>query len=127
MAIQSHKTQIIVAIIGALGLVIAAIIQFYPWKKESMHKFKPSTVKFMISGTVIDEKTDENIAQAEINVVGRNEQYYTEQNGNFSITFLDSLTTIRLRVLKHGYSTFDKSFNIPQQNIIIQLSKGQDD
>lgn len=58
-----------------------------------------------------------------MSIVGRNEQYYSEDNGNFKILFKDSVDHVRLRITKKGYHSYDHTFNVPESNIIIQLAK----
>lgn len=116
MDFNKSKTAIVVAIITTLGAIVVALIQLHPWSN------KTKTVRLVsIAGTVIDED-NKNIGQAQITIVGRNEQYYTEQNGNFYITFPDSLYRVRLRVVKANYAIYDKSFSLPDEGVIIQLS-----
>jgi hypothetical protein len=126
MATKSNRITIITASIGAFAVIIAAIIQIRPWKKDSSHVMNNKVV-FHLRGTVIDDKSNQNIPQAEIDVVGRNEQYYTEENGNFEIAIKDSVKSIRIRVIKKEYLPYDKSYDLPSEGVIIQLSKVQHD
>lgn len=119
----SNKTAIVVAIITVIGTIAVALITAYPWNKQEHLKSSKISVTYNLSGTVIDEQLNQNIPQAEVDVVGRNEQYYTEENGNFKIVIKDSIKSIRIRVLKRGFKPYDKSFDLPDNNVIIQLIK----
>jgi hypothetical protein len=119
---NNNKTKIIIAVISAISLIVVALIQFRPWNNSSK-KQKNNNVIYSIAGTVVDESTNNSIGQAEISIVGRNEEYFTEQNGNFRILFKDSVDHVRLRVTKDHFLPFDKSFDLPNENIIIQLTK----
>ncbi len=123
MSTNPSKTSIIVAVISALAIIIVALIQVHPWKKETVQVEGKSKAIYQLSGTVIDEQSNKNVSQAEIDVVGRNEQYYSEENGNFAITVKDSIKSIRIRVVKNGYIPYDKSYDLPNENVIIQLTK----
>ncbi len=123
MTYKSKNPAVIVAIITALGIICVAIIQYHPWTEKTNKIDKNFLPIHILSGTIIDEKTNLNISQAEINVVGRNEQYFSEENGNFKIQIKDSIKSIRLRVLKKGFRPFDKSYDLSNEGVIIQLSK----
>ncbi|HTD98464.1 MAG TPA: carboxypeptidase-like regulatory domain-containing protein [Mucilaginibacter sp.] len=123
MATNSNRTSVIVAIIGAVALIITAIIQIHPWRKDAGGTVSKSIKTYILRGTVINEKSNQSISQAEINVVGRNEQYYSENNGNFEIIIKDSVKSIRVRVEKNGFLPYDKSYDLPNENVIIQLTK----
>jgi len=121
-----NRTKIIVSIIGAAGLIGAAYLPFLPWNKKATDTFK-STKEYIISGMVIDESTNKGISQAEISIVGRNENDYTQENGNFKLVLRDSLDQVRIRVTKRNYLPYDKSYNIPNDNIIIQMTYNKHD
>lgn len=123
MASQSNKLKIFLTLITVLGSITVALIQYHPWKSDNKKVEIKVTPKYVISGAVFDEATNQSISHAEINIVGRNEQYYTEQNGNFTITFHDSIPVVRLRVLKKTYLPFDKSYDVPQGSILIPLTR----
>lgn len=120
---SNNKIHIWVAIITTFGIIVVALIQAHPWKSAPSTTVQHKESKYFIGGTVIDESTNVNISQAEISIVGRNEHYYTEENGNFRITLLDSIQVVRVRVIKKNYLPFDKSYNIPTESIIIQLKQ----
>jgi hypothetical protein len=121
MVKNNNKVLIWCAIIGAVGVIGGAIISSKPWSKSNT-KTKEK-IKYTLSGTIIDKSSSESINNAEINIVGRNEYYYSEENGNFHITLKDSSNEVRVRVSKEGYDMYDKSFDVPQGSIIILLHK----
>ncbi|AYL94155.1 carboxypeptidase-like regulatory domain-containing protein [Mucilaginibacter celer] len=120
MSTTNNKTKIWISIIGLLGVIIPAIIKFYPWKDSKSLPAANSTL--IVSGSIVDEATNKSIEQAEISVVGRNEIYYSEHNGNFRLNIKDSISSVRIRVVKKHYHTYDKSFDIPNSNVIIPLT-----
>jgi len=78
----------------------------------------------VIAGAVIEEFSNSGVSHAEIILVGRNEHYYTEGNGNFRIQLLgDSVDHIRILVSKANYDVYDRSYEVPSENIIIVLQK----
>jgi len=121
MTNANNRTKIIVAIIAAVGLIAAAYIQFFPWNKKINDNNKLRQ-EYIISGTVIDESTNLSISQAEVSVIGRNEIDYTQQNGNFKLLIKDSVDHVRIRVTKRNYLSYDKAYDIPSGNIIIQMT-----
>jgi hypothetical protein len=119
----NNRIQIVVAVIGVAGLLAAAIIQWHPWTESSGVSLKKPAHK-VLAGTVIEEGSNKSIELAEITIVGRNEQYYTEGNGNFRIQIAgDSIESVRIRVSKLNYHTFDMSYDIPNETVIIPLVK----
>jgi len=115
-----NKTKIIVAVIGAIAIIAASTMPFLPWNKKTPQGVT-SIKQYNLSGTVVDQSSNESVARAQISIVGRNEAYYSEQNGNFNLDFMDSLAKVRIRVVKEGYQTFDHSYNISNTPIIIPL------
>jgi hypothetical protein len=113
-----RKPAIVAACIAALGVVVAAIIQIYPSLRT------PNPENISITGIVVDRATNQGIGQAAISVVGRAEQYVTEDNGNFRISlFVDKSRPIRLHVMKPGYFPSDQSVQAPADNLVLQLRK----
>ena len=113
-----YKYRIIIAVLS----IIALLIKFHPWTSFYTGSKKSINNEYYLSGAVIDAVNNMNISQAEIAVVGRNEQYITESNGNFRIPFRDSLAHVRVRISKKGYISYDKSYDFPSPDIIIQLN-----
>jgi hypothetical protein len=109
-------------ILAPLSPIIIACIQFHPWSNSILNSQKDKKHEYYLAGTVVDETTNESISQAEVTVVGRNEQYITESNGNFRIPFKDSVGYVRIRIEKKNFRTIDKSYNLPTEDIEIQLS-----
>jgi hypothetical protein len=110
------KVTIIAAIIGGVCILLAAGIQRYGWPSQ------PENV--VITGMVIDQRTNLGIAQASIYVVGHPEQYLTEDNGNFRFALLaNKSTVIRLHVTKSGYRTLDRTVHVPAEGLTLVLQK----
>jgi uncharacterized membrane protein len=73
---------------------------------------------------VIDQRNNLGVAQAAIYVVGRPEQYMTEDNGNFRITLsAGKSTVIRLHVTKSGYRTLDQTVRVPAESLTLPLQR----
>jgi len=110
-------TWLYVALIAAAATIIAAIIQSHPFAKNESHapRYKE------LNGIIINENSSKGIPNAEVTVIGRNENYVSEQTGNFKIKIMDTVTVVRIRVEKAGFKTFDKSYDLPSDGVIIQL------
>jgi hypothetical protein len=122
MTVRKKSNSLSGPIIGALAAIIAAII-IARWSipNPAQPQMRTTYAKKQLAGMVVDE-TNNSISQAKIDVVGRNEFYVTESNGNFIIPISDSsATSIRLHVYKPGYIIYDKSFDLPSENVTIQL------
>lgn len=114
------------AYIGGIFVLIAAIvgsmIAWHPWSTSS--NVSSTKTARIIAGTVVEEGSNKSVPQAEITLVGRNEHYYSEGNGNFRINLTqNNIDHVRIRVVKPGYETFDMSYEIPNENIIAALQK----
>ena len=118
---MTRKYPLLKILIPAIVLIIVAMIQFYPWKRKEL-PLKLNNKTYYLTGTVVDEFNNNSIGGADLTIVGRNEHYFTEQNGNFSIPLIDSVASIRIRVYKKNYKIFDQSVDIPVNNYIIPLS-----
>ncbi|MBS1533316.1 MAG: carboxypeptidase-like regulatory domain-containing protein [Bacteroidetes bacterium] len=116
----TFRRNIILALIPASVTIVVALITYHPWRKD-IQKPNGENNKCFLSGTVVDASSNNSIPQAEIVVVGRNEQYVSESNGNFKIPFKDSITHVRIHVEKKSYVPYDKSYDLPSSDIIIQL------
>src|SRR5258708_29373279 len=91
------------ALIGALALIVAAVIgailQPSWWRSPD----GTVNVNFTVAGTVVDQSTNQSIRQSLISIVGRSETYVTEDNANFRIDIhipLPSNQYVRLHVYK---------------------------
>ena len=116
---QKSTWKIIVAIIGAIAIIIAAISnRQHSDSSTEKNNIRPKT--YFLAGIVMDENKNA-ISGADINVVGRNEHTLSEKNGNFKIVFKDSVTTVRLIVTKAGFAKEDRSFDLPTEQAIIKL------
>ena len=107
------------AMIGAFAVIIAALLPILCTKSSGPDPHpKP---RYLFSGAVVNATTNNSIGGAEISIVGRNQHYYSEGNGNFHLN-LDT-NEIRVRVTASGYQPFDESFSLPQEGSIIPLTK----
>jgi hypothetical protein len=126
MAGRSNNKELWIALITAFAAIVVALIQFLPWdskNNQSEPKFIEPTKRLELAGVVVEEGSNESIGQAKISVVGMNEEYQTQDNGNFQIEFKDSkLRYVRLRVSKPKYKVYDKTFDLPSENIVIKLT-----
>jgi len=114
-----------ILIFMVFSVIICSIGLFSEFLKRKIDKVGVKAIdhKYVLAGTVTDEQTEQSISQAEITLVGRNEQYFTEENGNFKIELKDTIKSIRIRVSKKYFQPFDKTYDLPNENIIIPLTK----
>ena len=104
-------------IVGVLGL-LGAVIQKYAWNQKSGPENIP------IAGMVIDQRTKLGVPQASIVVVGRPEQYRTEDNGNFSFAiWADRSSVVRLQISKAGYQPLDQTVRLPADGLTLSLRR----
>src|SRR5687768_3230655 len=92
---SESRTTIIVTVITVVGGIIVAIINLNPFSdKKKIEDSSPPSVytkqNKILSGTVVDGSTNSSIPQAFVSIVGRNENYTTQDDGNFRISFADS-------------------------------------
>jgi hypothetical protein len=120
-----RNPAVIVAVIGAVALIIAAIVgallQPSWWRSES----SATTTILTIAGTVVEESTNRAIGQARISVVGRGESSVTADNGNFTIKLQSDIPKdglVRLHIVKDGYRPSDE-MTTQTDTLIIQLRK----
>jgi len=116
------RVSVKAAIIGAVAVIFAAIIAIIgPWLLN--HK-SDSQKNIVIAGTVVDRDSNRGIGQAKIVVVGRSQQYVTEDNGNFRIEFPNGAAgRFRIHVEKDGYVEFDTTVEPPEDSLIWPLHK----
>ena len=112
------KTAIWAAVITALATVSAAIIP--NWINKNGRTSSAEALYF--AGTVVEDGSNNSIAQAEITIVGRTEHYYSEGNGNFRIS-VKTEGDIRVRVVKVGYAPYERSYTLPDERVIVVLDK----
>lgn len=93
--------QIVVALIGAIAVILVGYWQFFRKPPDDNQKFV---------GRVVDEKTEQSIRRAKITleVKGIPPVIYTDSEGVFTFPFEGSSSTIRLRVEADGYEKFDR-------------------
>lgn len=115
----------------ALGVALLALVaawlvvpEFRRWVGLDKHEAQNQAENKSISGIVVDQDTNQGIAQASIVIVGRTEQYVTEDSGNFRIDLpSDVPKRLRLRVSKAGFQSRDTSVEPPADNLILPLHK----
>lgn len=107
------------------GGALAVFIVVYFFSPASILSTPPSQdgVNFLtIAGIVVDRATSQGLGQARINVVGQNQEYVTEDNGNFRIQLRLSVPgRVRLLVNKEGFHQLDATVQVPAENLILQL------
>jgi hypothetical protein len=106
--------------ITAISAIIVAVIQFYPFRSSSNQK----ETEMVFSGTVVEQNTNRPIGQAEISVVGVDQHYFSEDNGNFRLQ-IRSQEIVRIRVCKPGYKVADISYELPSEGNIIVLVQSE--
>ena len=112
------KATIWAAVIVGLCTVIGAVLQKY------VSTPKPQLENVAIMGMVMDQRTKLGIPQASIVIVGRPEQYSTEDNGNFSFTiWAEKSSVVRLQVSKAGYRPLDQSVRLPADTLTLTLQR----
>jgi len=112
------KATILAAVIVTIGGLLGAVIQKYAWNSKSGPENIP------IAGMVIDQQTRLGVPQASIIIVGRPEQYRTEENGNFSfVIWADKSSVVRLQILKAGYGPLDQTVRLPADSLTLSLKR----
>ncbi len=115
-----RKPTIVEATIGAVAVIVAALIGIYPSIRSPQNSPQSNLV---IAGIVVEQATNRGIGQATIVIAGRTEQYITEDSGNFRIEFRSQAPKrLRLHVSKAGFQPLDISVE-PEENLVLQLRK----
>lgn len=113
---KPRTTAIIVALIGALAVIGAALVS-RPWNS--------SDGKIVLAGMVVDESTNKPVPQVSLIFVGLSESYVTDDSGNFSVSFPSKevpTKNVRTRIQMAGYRPYDKNLEVPSLNYILQLT-----
>jgi hypothetical protein len=110
--------------ITGLGILVTVIGGLILWSITGHYdKPTPSTAKPTISGAVVDQD-NRGIGQATITLVGRTEQYFTEDTGNFIIDLPSDIPKrVRLHVTKSGFQPLDMSVEPAVDNLVLALHK----
>ncbi len=121
---MAMRASVKAAIIGAVGLIVAAAIgaMLQPsWWRPGP---QPRT-NLVIAGTVVDQSTNQAVGQAVLSVVGRTEKYVTEDNGNFRLELQLPVADGRVRIhaTKNGYIPYDATVTPPTESLIVPLRK----
>ncbi|MBZ5689714.1 MAG: carboxypeptidase-like regulatory domain-containing protein [Acidobacteriia bacterium] len=76
-----------------------------------------------VAGTVVDESTNEPIAQAKVNLPDENVRDTSEDNGNFRLKLTHKLNgkRVHINVAKDGYRPFDATVEVPSEDFIVKL------
>lgn len=76
-----------------------------------------------LAGTVVDESTNEPIAQATVNLPNENVRDTSENNGNFRLELTQKLNgqRVHINVVKPGYRPFDATVEVPSEDFIVKL------
>jgi len=113
------RNAILTAVIGAVGTIIASLISIYLLSPKMPLDNKPKVIAGMIS----EKGSNKPIGQAQITIVGRNEFDISQDNGNFRIEIHDEVRSVRLKILKEHYKPVDQSFDLPNENVPIQMTR----
>src|SRR5690348_11507753 len=98
-----RKPTIIVALIGAIAVIVAALIGIYPQLRS-----RTTEEHKVLAGNVVEQGTNRAVGQALIVITGRAEQAVTDDNGSFHIDIPEGAPRqLRLRVSKSGFRTLD--------------------
>jgi hypothetical protein len=115
--IRRTSPTIKAAFITATAIIFGAIIEVGSCKTKER--------KLHFQGTVVNSN-GAGVPNVSLYVVGGREDYTTESNGNFDITFADSISSFRLRIdPQKGYKFFSKSYDLPRSGVEIVLEKEQ--
>jgi hypothetical protein len=124
---RTDRIAVVTLVATVLALVAAWLVvpEFRKWIGLDKHEVQTQPEKKSISGIVVDGDTNQGIGQALITLVGRTEQYVTEDSGNFAIANLppDSSARIRLRISKSGFQPLDTTVEPPVGNLVLALQK----
>ena len=136
---QKMRKEIIAAVIAAAGTIIASLLVIYLTNPKTPSDHAPylsnheipshdstkseGNIK-VLAGMIVNEVSKRPIGQARITIVGRNEYDISQDNGNFKIIINDGrVNTVRLEISKKHYKIVDLSFDIPNEKIMIQMSR----
>ncbi len=124
---KKSRIAIWVAVIGAIATISVAAIQYGPrWISRAKEQGKGQNQnESVIAGRVVDLDTNLAIPEADISVNGKASGYITENNGNFRFKITNSSEgqSVRLRVDKPGYISWDRAVGVPSEDLIIQLQR----
>lgn len=84
---------------------------------------KPEHV-LTVAGTVVDETTNQPVAQALVGLADGSKHDLSEDNGNFRLDLagtISKVARVRIRVTKNGYSPFDGTVEVPTEGFVIRL------
>jgi hypothetical protein len=117
------KARIIISIVSGMVAIAVAWIQVHNSSQSSPPP--PQAPPAVISGTVVDQETNEAVRQAEITISGVPGVNSSDDAGNFRFTVENNSShrDFRLRVSKNGYSPKDISITPPVENLIVQLHR----
>ncbi len=118
---SSSTVTIILAVIGLASTVTVALLQYKPWENHSQKKESIEQKEF--KGIVVDELNNDGVSMAKINILGYNQDYFTEGSGSFNLKLTGEESSIRVRVIKEGYVTHDKSYDLSGPSVVIPLRR----
>jgi hypothetical protein len=113
---KPRSTAIIVALIGALAVIVAALVG---------RQWNSSEDKLVMAGMVVDASTNKPVRQASITFVGLSESSVTDDSGNFSVFFPSKevpTKAVRTRIEVAGYRLYDRSHEVPGFSYTLQLT-----
>lgn len=113
---KKSRITIVVALIGALAAIAAALIG---------RQWGTSEDKIVLAGMVVNESTNTPVPQASLIFVGLSESDVTDDSGNFSVSFPSKEVPtkhVRTRIQMAGYRPYDRSLEVPAFNYMLQLT-----
>jgi hypothetical protein len=113
---SSDRVKIIVAVIGALAVIIVAYLEFV-WK-PSQETSIPKRITYI--GRVIDSNTEEHIRGAKVSLEFQDAPpiVYTDSEGifRFSVDLVESSLAGRVKVEASGYEDYDRNITLLSNN-----------
>lgn len=124
----SRNYRIAIITLGVAALSLIAVWLVVPEFRKLIGLDRPKAQNQVgnpsISGIVVDRDTNQGIGQASITLVGRTEQYVSEDSGNFRIDLpSDVPRRLRIRVSKNGFQPLDTSVEPPADNLVLPLRR----
>jgi hypothetical protein len=122
----NRRIAVIGLVLAALAAIAAWLVQpeFRRWVGLDKKQNQNNVGKMSISGIVVNRDTNQGVGQALITIVGRTEQYVTEDSGNFRIDLPSTvLGRLRVHVSKSGFQPLDTSVEPPIDNLVLALRK----
>jgi Ca2+/Na+ antiporter len=125
-SVEKVKLSVFLALI--LTILILVLVVWYPRENAIIgdkQGSKRADGNDIVTGVVVEERTDQGVTQAQVSISGRPNQTTTDDAGNF-VLFLKSsriLETLELHVSKQGYRDYTMTIVPPVKSIKVPLSR----